>query len=201
MSSASFAVTTARTWIVDGVVSVTASDQSRPSHAAHSPRMSRSCSRIAATGAEWSRWRKTVPVIWTPPRDQFSNGLLVKYETGIVIRRSSQVRTARKVSVISSTVPHSPSTTTVSPIRTMSPNAICSPAKRLPSVDWAATPATMPSTPAEASIEVPTVRIAGNVSSIAATATVATTAVTTRWISVTCVRTRRTRAGSRVAAA
>ncbi len=78
MSSASFAVTTARTWMVEGVVSVTASDQSRPSHAAHSPRMSRSCSRIAETGAAWSRWKKTEPVIWTPPRDQFSKGLLVK---------------------------------------------------------------------------------------------------------------------------
>lgn len=115
-----------------------------------------------------------------------------------MIRRSSQVRTARKVRVISSTVPHSPSTTTVSPMRTMSPKAIWKPAKRLPSVDWAATPATMPITPAEASIEVPTVRIAGKVSSIAAIATVATTAVTTRWIRVTWVRTRRTRAGSRV---
>ncbi len=102
-----------------------------------------------------------------------------------MIRRSSQVRTARKVRVISSIVPHSPSTTTVSPIRTMSPKAICSPAKRLPSVDWAATPATMPRTPAEASIEVPTVCMAGNVSSIAATATVVTIAMTTRWISVT----------------
>lgn len=70
--------------------------------------------------------------------------------------------------------------------------------KRLPRVDWAATPATMPSTPADASMDVPTDCIAGKVSSIAATATVATTAVTTRWISVTWVRTRRTRAGSRV---
>lgn len=139
-----------------------------------------------------------MPVIWTPPRDQFSNGRLVKYDTGMVIRRSSQVRTARKVRVISSTVPHSPSTTTVSPRRTMSPKAIWNPAKTLPRVDWAATPATMPSTPAEASIEVPTVCIAGKVSSIAATATVVTTAMTTRWISVTWVRTRRTRAGSRV---
>ncbi len=142
-----------------------------------------------------------MPVICTPPRDQFSNGWLVKYETGIVIRRSSQVRTARNVRVISSIVPHSPSTTTVSPSRTMSPNAIWNPAKRLPSVDWAATPATMPSRPAEASIDVPTARIGGNVSSIAAMATTVTTAMTTRWISVTCVRTRRTRAGSRLAVA
>lgn len=78
MSSASFAVTTARTSIVVGVVFVTARDQSRPSQAAHSPSMSRSFSRIAAIGAEWSSCRKTVPVICTPPRDQFSNGLLVK---------------------------------------------------------------------------------------------------------------------------
>ena len=57
-----------------------------------------------------------MPVIWAPPRDQFWKGLLVKYDTGMVMRRSSQVRTARKVSVISSTTPHSPSTTTVSPM-------------------------------------------------------------------------------------
>lgn len=57
MSSASFAVTTARTWIVVGVVSVTASDQVRPSQAPHSPRMSRILSRIAAIGAAWSRWK------------------------------------------------------------------------------------------------------------------------------------------------
>ena len=98
----------------------------------------------------------------------------MKYDTGMVIRRSSQVRTVRKVRVISSTVPHSPSTTTVSPIRTMSPKAICSPAKRLLSVDWAATPATMPMTPAEASIDVPSVRRLGN-SSMMATAAVVTT--------------------------
>ena len=138
--------------------------------------MSRSFSRIASTGAAWSRWQKTVPVICGPPRDQFSNGLQVKYETGMVIRRSSQVRTVRKVRVISSTMPHSPSTTTVSPMRTMSPKAIWSPANRLPSVDWAATPATMPMMPAEASIEVPAARMSGNVSSIAATATTPTDA-------------------------
>jgi hypothetical protein len=103
--------------------------------------------------------------------------------------------------VISSTFPHSPSTTTTSPIRTTSPKAICSPAKRFDSVDWAATPATTPMTPAEASMDVPTVRIAGKVSSIAATATTPTIAETTRWMSVTCVRTRRTRAGSCVLAA
>jgi hypothetical protein len=133
------------------------------------------------------------------PRDQFSNGFEVKYDTGIVIRRSSQVRTVRYVSVISSTVPHSPSTTTVSPMRTMSPKAIWNPANRLPSVDWAATPATMPMIPAEASSEAPAARIAGNVSSIDATATTPTIAVTTRMISDTWVRTRRTRAGSRSA--
>lgn len=78
----------------------------------------------------------------------------------------------------------------------MSPKAICSPAKRLPSVDWAAMPATMPISPAEASIEAPKPRIAGKVSSMAAIATTPTTAVTTRWIRLTCVRTRRTRAAS-----
>ena len=98
--------------------------------------------------------------------------------------------------MISSTVPHSPSTTTVSPMRTMSPKAICRPANKLLSVDWAATPATMPRMPAEASSEAPTARIAGKVSSIEATATTPTTAETTRWISVTWVRTRRTRAAS-----
>lgn len=163
--------------------------------------MSRSRSRIASTGALWSTWKYTVPVICTPPRDQFSKGLEVKYETGMVIRRSSQVRTVRKVSVISSTVPHSPSTTTVSPMRTMSPKAICSPANMLLRVDCAATPATMPTMPAEARIEAPAARIAGKVSSIAATATTPTTAETTRMISVTWVRTRRTRAGSRWARA
>lgn len=121
----------------------------------------------------------------------------MKYDTGIVIRRSSQVRTVRKVRVISSTVPHSSSTTTVSPMRTMSPKAICSPANMLLRVDWAATPATMPRMPAEASSEAPAARIAGNVSSIDAAATTPTTADTTRMISVTCVRTLRTRAGSR----
>lgn len=86
----------------------------------------------------------------------------------------------------------------MSPIRTMSPKAIWNPAKRLPRVDWAATPATMPMIPAEASSEVPTARKSGKVSSIAAAATTATTAVTIRMISVTWVRTRRTRDGSRV---
>ena len=119
----------------------------------------------------------------------------------MVIRRSSQVRTVRKVRVISSTLPHSLSTTTVSPMRTVSPKAICRPAKRLLSEDWAAMPATMPSTPAEASIEVPTARMAGKVSSIEASATTTTTAVTTRWIRVTWVRTRRIRASSGAPAA
>lgn len=70
--------------------------------------------------------------------------------------------------------------------------------KRLPSVDCAATPATMPMMPAEASIEAPSFSMPGKVSSIAANATTATIAVMIRMISVTCVRTRRTRAGSRV---
>lgn len=140
-----------------------------------------------------------MPVICEPPRDQFSNGLEVKYETGMVIRRSSQVRTVRKVRVISSTVPHSPSTTTVSPIRTRSPKAICSPANILLRVDCAATPATMPRMPAEASSEAPAARIAGKTSSIEAAATTMTAAETTRMISSICVRTRRTRAGSRCA--
>jgi hypothetical protein len=81
----------------------------------------------------------------------------------------------------------------------MSPKAICRPAKTLASVDCAATPATIPMMPAEASSEAPMVRIAGKVSSIAATATTPTVTDTTRWISVTCVRTRRTRAASCVA--
>ena len=73
----------------------------------------------------------------------------------MVIRRSSQVRTRQEGQRDLLDAPHSPSTTTVSPSRTMSPKAICSPAKRLPSVDWAATPATMPRMPAEASSEAP----------------------------------------------
>ncbi|CAM5518738.1 hypothetical protein STENM223S_10679 [Streptomyces tendae] len=84
-------------------------------------------------------------------------------------------------------------------MRTMSPKAIWNPANRLPSVDWAATPATMPMMPAEASSEAPAARIAGNVSSIDDTATTPTIAVTTRMISDTWVRTRRTLAGSRSA--
>ncbi len=36
-----------------------------------------------------------MPVICGVPRDQFSNGFDVKYDTGMVIRRSSQVRTVR----------------------------------------------------------------------------------------------------------
>lgn len=47
----------------------------------------------------------------------------------------------------------------------------------------------------------PAARIAGKVSSIEATATTPTIAETTRMINVTCVRTRRTRAGSRWARA
>lgn len=86
-------------------------------------------------------------------------------------------------------------------MRTMSPKAIWKPAKRFPRVDWAAMPATMPMMPADASSEVPSARKVGNVSSIAAAATTATRTVTTRMISVTWVRTRRTRAGSRVPAA
>lgn len=64
-------------------------------------------------------------------------------------------------------------------------------------MDCAATPATMPMMPAEASMDVPIVRMLGNVSRIAATATTTTTAVTIRMISVTCVRTRRSFARSR----
>lgn len=71
--------------------------------------------------------------------------------------------------------------------------------KRLPRVACAATPATIPMIPADASIDVPIARMPGKVSRIAATATITTTAVTIRMISVTWVRTRRTRAGSRVA--
>lgn len=83
-------------------------------------------------------------------------------------------------------------------MRTMSPKAIWKPAKRFPRVDWAATPATIPMIPAEASTEVPSARKLGKVTSIAATAMTATRTVTTRMIRVTWVRTRRSRAGSRV---
>ena len=55
MSSASLAVTRARTWMVLGVESVTTRLWARPSQAGHSRRMSRSRSRIASIGAEWSR--------------------------------------------------------------------------------------------------------------------------------------------------
>lgn len=73
--------------------------------------------------------------------------------------------------------------------------------KRLLSEDWAPMPTTMPSTPADAIIEAPSVRIGGKVRSMAATATKTTIAVTARWIRVTWVRTRRTRASSWVTAA
>src|SRR5690554_7277579 len=58
---------------------------------------------------------------------------------------------------------YSPSTTTMSSSRRRSPKAICSPAIKLPKVDWAARPATTPNTPAEASRLVPSPRTAGNV--------------------------------------
>ncbi len=55
MSEASLAVTTARTWIVCGVVSVTARLPVRPSHSGTSFRISWSWSRISSSGALWSR--------------------------------------------------------------------------------------------------------------------------------------------------
>ena len=44
---------------------------------------------------------------------------------------------------------------TMSPTRIESENASCSPAKKLPSEDWAAMPATTENRPAEANTEVP----------------------------------------------
>lgn len=98
--------------------------------------------------------------------------------------------------MISSTIPCWVSTTTVSPIRTVSLKAICSPAKKLPSVPWAAMPATTLMIPAEASRLVPMVRAAEKVSSITATVTTAISALTTRRSMEIWVRTRCSRAGS-----
>ena len=75
MSSASFAVTSARTCMVLGVESVTA----RLVVAAVPGRaLAQDVAELLAHRVHRRRvvqWKKTVPVIWAPPRDQFSNGL------------------------------------------------------------------------------------------------------------------------------
>ncbi len=58
---------------------------------------------------------------------------------------------------------------------------------------WAARPATIPTTPAEASRLAPTARTDSNVMSIAAKAATTVSDTTKRRITITCVRTRRTR--------
>ena len=70
--------------------------------------------------------------------------------------------------VISSTLVYSAFQMTMSPTRIESENASCSPAKKLPSEDWAAMPATTENRPAEANTEVPATRARGKVMSMAA---------------------------------
>jgi hypothetical protein len=49
--------------------------------------------RRSSTGTDQSTWNSTDPITRLPCRVQFSNGRSAKYETGRMIRRSSQVRT------------------------------------------------------------------------------------------------------------
>ena len=72
---------------------------------------------------------------------------------------------------------------TMSSMRMASVKASCKPAKRLPSVDWAARPATTPMMPAEARMVAPSCCIAGSVHSAAPTVMVMIIAPATRWSS------------------
>ncbi len=65
------------------------------------------------------------------------------------------------------------------------------PAKMFPSIDWAASAETTPSSPAEASRLAPAARACGNVTSIAPTVTMAITAIPTLRTTVTWVWIRR----------
>ncbi len=93
--------------------------------------------------------------------------------------------------VISSIRPHSPSTTTTSPIRIASLKASCTPAKKFPSTLCAARPATNEIRPAEASTLAPAARADGNVSSAPEMAQSTSAATVTRRRTVTWVRMRR----------
>ena len=66
------------------------------------------------------------------------------------------------------------------------------PANRFPSVDWAATPAMMPMTPAEARTLAPAACNGGNVKRIAPSPTTTAATMTSRRTMRTCVRMRRT---------
>ncbi len=87
--------------------------------------------------------------------------------------------------------PISPSTCTTSPTRMESVNAICTPAKMFPKVDWAAIPATMEARPAEAKNVAPIPRNAGKVMRTPTIAETHTIAMPIRRIICIWVRTRR----------
>lgn len=93
--------------------------------------------------------------------------------------------------VISSIRPHSLSAITTSSTRMAPENASCMPAITLPSVDWAARPAMIDTTPADASRDAPAVWAAGKSSRDAASATMTIATTATRRRIRACVRTRR----------
>ena len=142
--------------------------KSRPSQAEHSLRNTRRAAPASGgSGAEWSRWKKTVPVIWDTAARPVLEGLAgeVRHRHGDAPLVPGAYREEGERDLLDDArLP--PSTTTVSPMRTTSPKAIWSPAKMLLRVDCAATPATTPRMPAEASSEAPAARIGGNVISI-----------------------------------
>ena len=176
------------------VASVTCSTQTRPSHrslpSARPPQLVAQLRRPAPTSRRPARPCRAPP---TRLRVQFSYGFVVKYDVGRISRRSSQMCTTTWLSVISSTRPHSPSTTTTSSSRTASLNASCSPAITLPSRLCAASAATMPITPAEASTLAPTARTVGKVISATPSASTTITATVSRRSMTTWVCSRRAR--------
>src|SRR5690606_25379329 len=118
--------------------SVTSILHSRRSHSSLCSQIRFSSARISSSGTDQSTSSSTTPSSCRSVLVQFSNGLLAKYEVGRIKRRSSQIFTTTCRSVISSMVPQCPSTTTTSSSRNASENATCRPAKKLPSIDWAA---------------------------------------------------------------
>ncbi len=97
------------------------------------------------------------------------------------------MRTTTCVAPISSMRPQCPSTTTTSSMRIGCTRAICRPAIRLDSTGLAASAATRPATPADASRLVPRCRAAGQVIRIAASAATQTAVSATRASTRTCV--------------
>ena len=104
----------------------------------------------------------------------------MKYCSGMIRRRSSQIRSTTYVAVISSTRPHSPSTISTSSSRIGCVKASCNPAIILLNTVLPARPATSPTTPAEASRLAPTCRAPGNVISNIAAPITTTNAIAMR---------------------